>query len=50
MSFRFWRRAGAIALIAGLIVAPLSGSAHEPKGSVVADLVVVAPARGPAGW
>jgi hypothetical protein len=50
MSFRSWRRAGVIGLIAGVIVAPLSGSAQEPTGTVVAELVVVAPASGPAWW
>ena len=44
------RRAIVAGLIAAALATPLSSSAQQAQDTVVSDLVVVAPASGPAWW
>lgn len=50
MGYGALRRRMAAALVIGALAAPLPASAQATSDTVVADLVVVAPASGPAWW
>lgn len=50
MSIRSLRRAVAAGLVIAALATPFPGSAQDDHATAVADLIVVAPASGPAWW